>query len=57
MARVLIIDDDPEMREMLGQVLTLKKQLLQVVGGKRNLFLRVGAKTYFSGEALKKQLL
>ena len=36
---------------------SLKKQLLRVVGGKRKLFLPVGAKTCFGGEALKKQLL
>ena len=34
--------------------LILKKQLLQVIGGKRNLFLTVGAKTCFGGWAPKK---
>ena len=35
----------------------LKKQLLQVVGGKIKLFLPVGAKTCFGGWAFKKQPL
>ncbi len=50
MTRVLIIDDEPEMREMLEQVLTLKKLHL-LIGwvATLTLFLSVTAKIRFWG--------